>query len=114
MKVMKKAEAMKAMKVSMVARGKLARSAVLKGKKTKTVSGLTAASLMKNKRGKVVSKSASARAKKSYATSALKRWADAVKQARKELKITGFCPTGGSTQEGKRLYSMVKTVLATK
>merc|ERR1712127_572086 len=106
--VMKKA--MK--KVSVVARGKLAKSVVFRGIKAKTGGGLTKESLLKNKRGKVVSKAASARGKKSYASSALKKWCDAAKQARKELKLTGFVPVGGNTTQGKTLYAKVKAILA--
>merc|ERR1719511_424407 len=105
---------MKAMKVSMIAKGKRAKIAVFKGRKEKTSGGLTANKLLKNKRGKIVSKNASIRGKKNFASSALKKWSDAAKQARKEMKITGFCPVGGSTPEGKALYAKVKAILAKK
>merc|ERR1739844_159501 len=78
MKVMK---AMKAKRVSVIAKGKYARAAVFNGKKAKTTGGMTKATLSKNKRGKIVSKAASTRAKKSFANSALKKWADATKAA---------------------------------
>merc|ERR1712012_1104250 len=103
--------AMKVKKVSIVAKGRGAKARVFKGLKEKTVGGLTKATLVKNKGGKVVSKAASARGKKAWASSALKKWADAAKQARKELKIKGFCPVGGSTAEGKALYAEVKAIL---
>merc|ERR1712008_355893 len=67
MKVMKAMKAMKVMKVkvvSKIAKGKLARYTVFRGKKEKTQGGMTKANLVKNRRGKVVSKAASARAKK--------------------------------------------------
>merc|ERR1712129_634223 len=86
MKAMKKVK-----KVSIVARGKRARAAVFTGKKAKTMSGLTKDSLMKNKTGKIVSKAASARSKKAFAHSALKKWCEAVKKARTQLGISGFC-----------------------
>merc|ERR1712190_206152 len=107
MKAMKAAKAMKAMKkvkkVSKVARGRGAKAAVLKGKKEKTVGGLTAASLTKNKAGKVVSKKASAFGKKS-------KWCAAVKQARAELKIKGFCVCGGSSAQGKALLAKTRSI----
>merc|ERR1711978_415642 len=84
MKAMKKAK-----KVSKVATGKRAKSSVFRGTKEKTVGGLTKDKLVKNKLGKVVSKAASAASKKRWAASPLKKWIDACKQARKELKITG-------------------------
>merc|ERR1719436_325348 len=106
MKVMKKA-----MKASKIAKGPLARSSVFKGRKEKTAGGLTKAALVKNKRGKVVSKEASLRAKKAFASSGLKRWADATKAARKALGLTGFVPNGGKTAAGKALYAKAKSLL---
>merc|ERR1719151_319362 len=90
MKAMKKVK-----KVSIIAKGKRAKIAVFNGKKEKTVGGLTKATLIKNKSGKIVSKAASARSKKAFATSALKKWGDALKQARKEMGIKGFCAVNG-------------------
>merc|ERR1740123_2880883 len=109
MKVMKKA-----MKVSVIARGRGAKTRVFKGLKDKTVGGLTKASLTTSKRGKVVSKAASARSKEAWATSVLKKWADAAKQARKDMGITGFCPIGGSTPQDKALYAKVKAIVNKK
>merc|ERR1719507_2768455 len=94
MKAMKKVK-----KVSVIARGKLAKVAVFKGKKEKTVGGLTKATLTKSKSGKIVSKAASARSKKAFAQSPLKKWCDALKQARKQMGIKGFCPVGGKTAQ---------------
>merc|ERR1719360_285884 len=115
MKGMKAMKAMKAMKrakkVSIIARGKLAKSAVFNGTKAKTSGGLTKNTLIKSKRGKIVSKAASASSKKRFASSVLKKWSDALKQARKELGITGFCAVNGKTPEGKALYAKVKTIL---
>merc|ERR1712201_1108 len=89
MKVMKKKAAMKAMKamkkktVSKIATGRLAKVMVLRGSKGKTVGGVTAKDLTKNKHGKVVSKKLSAKGKASP-------WMIAVKKARAALKIKGF------------------------
>merc|ERR1712008_103113 len=108
-------KAMKAMKkvrkVSIIARGKLAKVAVFKGKKARTVGGLTKDTLTKSKSGKIVSKAASARAKKAFAQSALKKWCDALKQARKEMGVKGFCAVNGKTAQGKALYAKVKSIL---
>merc|ERR1719199_1058075 len=87
MKAMKAAKAMKAMKkksVSKIAKGRLSKVLVLRGSKAKTVGGLQAKDLCKNKYGKVVSKKSSDRAKKSP-------WIVALKKARTALKIKGFC-----------------------
>merc|ERR1719443_168062 len=79
---MKKKAAMKAMKamkkksVSKIARGVMSKATVLRGSKEKTVGGLTAKDLIKNKRGKIVSKKASAKGKKSP-------WIQAVGKARR-------------------------------
>merc|ERR1711933_669931 len=107
MKAMKKAK-----KVSIIAKGSRAKSSVFAGRKQKTVGGLTKESLTKNKFGKVVSKKASARAKKAYASSAIKAWADAVKAARKALGITGFVAIGGKSAAGKALYAKAKSILS--
>merc|ERR550537_1471636 len=82
MKVMKKKAAMKAMKamkkksVSKIGRGTHAKAMVLRGTEEKTVGGMTAKDLFKNKRGKIVSKKRAAMMKKSP-------WIQAVAQARK-------------------------------
>merc|ERR1719245_1229315 len=101
----------KAMKVSKVAKGKLARAIVFRGGKEKTSSGMTKDKLTKSKTGKIVSKASSARAKKAWATSPLKKWVDAVKQARKQLNVEGFCAVNGKTAQGKALYAKVKSIL---
>merc|ERR1719277_2755678 len=98
MKAMKAAAMKKAMKkvkkVSVIARGRAAK-----------------ATLVKSKSGKIVSKAASARAKKNWAGSALKKWGDACKQARKALGIKGFCAVGGKSAQGKALYAKTKAIL---
>merc|ERR1711948_98887 len=101
----------KVKKVSIIARGRAAKAAVFKGKKAKTVGGLTKATLVKSKSGKIVSKAASARAKAAFAKSPLKKWGDAVKQARKALGIKGFCAVGGKSAQGKALYAKAKAIL---
>merc|ERR1719316_112505 len=103
MKVMKKKAAMKAMKamkkksVSKIARGRMAYAMVLRGSKAKTVGGLTAKDLTKNKNGKVVSKKLSALGKKSP-------WIQACAKARKALKIKGFT----AIKKGTPLYAKAK------
>merc|ERR1719188_924562 len=108
--VMKKA--MKKKAVSIVAKGSRAKSSVFSGRKEKTSGGLTKDGLTKNKLGKVVSKKASARAKKAYATGPVKAWAEAVKSARKALGLTGFVPIGGQSAAGKALYAKAKSILS--
>merc|ERR1719263_1006692 len=69
MKAMKAAKAMKAMKakrISKIAKGKLSKAMVFRGSKERTVSGLNKAALLKNKRGKVVSKKQNAAGKRAY------------------------------------------------
>merc|ERR1712232_187921 len=96
---------------SVIAKGKNARAVVFRGSKAKTATGMTKDKLMKNKHGKIVSKSRSAHAKKAYANSALKRWGDAVKAARKALNLKGFVAIGGKSAQGKALYAKAKTLL---
>merc|ERR1719468_674266 len=81
---MKKVVMKKAMKVSKVATGVRARLVVFQGRKEKTTGGLSKDSLRKNKKGTLISKAASAASKKKFATSVLRKWADAAKQVRKE------------------------------
>ena len=50
----------------MIAKGTRAKSTVFAGRKEKTMNGLTKASLVINKRGKIVSKKSSANGKKVY------------------------------------------------
>merc|ERR1712087_454923 len=110
----KKAAAMKAMKamkkkvVSKIAKGKMARAVVFRGGKEKTLGGMNKSMLMKNKRGKIVSKKASANGKKAYAR--VQGWIKAVQAARKALSITGFAPVGGKTAAGKALYAKAKAI----
>merc|ERR1712083_395010 len=79
MKTMKK----KAMKkrVSKIARGRGAKAKVFYGKKESTTSGLKKTDLVLNKKGKVVSKKSSARAKKTFQRNVLAKWTKAVQQA---------------------------------
>merc|ERR1712187_771803 len=101
---MKSAKAMKKVKkVSILAKGRAAKAAVFSGRKAKTVGGLTKAKLIKSKAGKIVSKAASASAKKNWAKSPLKKWG-----------VTGFCAVGGKTAKGKALYAKAKAILAGK
>merc|ERR1719203_718671 len=102
---------MKATRASKTARGRGAKARVFSGRKVKTTGGLTKDKLCKNKNGKVVSKAASAAAKKAFAQSPLKAWCLAVKQARKALDMTGFVPIGGKSARGRALYAKAKAIL---
>merc|ERR1719491_2666246 len=104
-------KAMKVKKVTKVAKGRGAMSRVFRGAKERTVGGLTKDKLTKNKDGKVVSKARSAAAKKNYARSPLKKWADAVKAARKALGLTGFVAIGGKSAAGKALFAKAKSLM---
>merc|ERR1719414_1298877 len=94
-------KAMKAMK-SKIARGKMSKAMVFKGSREKTVGGLTASDIIKNRCGKLVSKKRSAKSKNNT-------WIKAIAAARKALGLVGFvainkCP------EGKALYAKAKTL----
>ena len=108
MKAVKAGKAMKAKRVSKVAKGKFAKAMVLKGSKAKTSGGLKKDMLFKNKRGKVVSKKASAAGKKRFAS--IKGWFTAVQQARKALNVSGFVAINGKTAQGKALYAKAKAM----
>ena len=100
-----------AMKKSRVARGKGAKTRVFRGKKHHTAGGLTRDDLKRNKRGRVVSKKASARASRSKGAKVISAWGKATKQARKQLGIKGFCPVGGKSARGQKLLKAVRSIL---
>merc|ERR1712113_921361 len=91
-------KAMKAKKISIIAKGKRMRSVVFSGSKTKTSSGLTKTDLMKNKRGKIVTKAQNVAGKKAYKH--ISAWVVALKKARKELQVKGFV----ACKKGSPLY----------
>merc|ERR1711988_1717837 len=78
------------------------RALVLSGKKEKTVKGLRAEDLMKNRWGRIVSRKVSAKSRGNP-------WIVATKRARASLGITGFCPVGGSSDLGKQLLAQAKS-----
>ena len=96
MKAMAAMKAMKAMKKKPIS-AKLARRHLFAGKITQNKSGYTKADFVKNKSGKVVSKKASLRAKKSP-------WIAACQKARAALKIKGFAVI----KKGTPLYKKAK------
>merc|ERR1711904_587061 len=101
-KVMKK----KSITKSKIARGRFAKSMVFKGRREKTVGGLTSTSLMKNKRGKIVSKKQSANGKRAYKN--VENWTKAFMQARRILHVQGFHAINGGSLQGKALYFKAK------
>merc|ERR1719473_2534003 len=95
-------KATKSKRVSKIARGRFAKALVLRGSKEKTAGGLKREALMKNKRGKVVSKRASAHGKKQYQR--IEGWTEAHMAARAALKVKGFVAINGRGLVGKALY----------
>merc|ERR1711937_645946 len=91
--------AMKAMKAMKEVSVRLAKRHVFAGKTAKTIGGLNKGDLVKNKRGKIVSKKAANRAKKSP-------WIAAVAAARKALNIKGFA----AIKKGSPLYNKAKAL----
>jgi len=96
MKAMAAMKAMKAMKKKAISKF-TARRQAFAGKIDTTKGGLKKSDLVKNKSGRVVSKKASLRAKKSP-------WIAAVQKARAALKIKGFC----AIKKGSPLYVKAK------
>merc|ERR1712178_116870 len=94
---MKKIAKKVAMRVAM-------KKAMKKAMKSKVAKG----KLMMNRRGKVVSKAASAAARKRC--SHLLAWGKAVAAARKQLDIKGFVAVGGKSAAGKALYAKAKSL----
>merc|ERR1719160_2422148 len=103
---------MKAKRVSKIAKGVRAKSAVFRGTKEKTIGGLTKALLMRNKRGKVVSKKANASGKRAFNN--IKDWVSSVVAARKALQVSGFVAINGKSLQGKALYVKSKALCAAR
>merc|ERR1719158_1855194 len=100
----------RAMKKSVIAKGKRAKSSVFRGTKAKTSGGLKKSDLDRSKTGKIVSRKASENAKKTFKKRGLDKWFNAVKAARKSLGITGFCPVGGKSAKGQALLKKVRSL----
>merc|ERR1712075_15994 len=94
--------AMKKKAVSKIAKGRLAKVVVFRGTKAKTYTGLSKTDLVKNKRGKIVTKKQAANGKKAYAN--IKGWTLAVQKARKALGVKGFV----AVKKGTPLYKKAK------
>merc|ERR1711881_142103 len=92
----------RAMKKSVVAKGKRGKSSVFRGTKAKTSGGLKRSDLTRSKSGKVVSKKASAHGKKAYKN--IRGWTVAVSKARKALGVKGFV----AVKKGSALYKKAK------
>merc|ERR1719235_2163153 len=95
-----------AMKKSVIAKGKRGKSSVFRGSKVKTSGGLKKSDLMKNKRGKVVSRKASTAAKKGKGYKAIMAWSAAFSKARKQLGVKGFKPC----KKGSALYKATMAI----
>merc|ERR1712176_773624 len=106
---MKSMRMRKAMKVSIIAKGKRGKSSVFHGTKVKTVGGLKKSDLKKNKAGKVVSKKASDAAKKGKGYKKVAAWGAAFAKARKALGIKGFVACGGKTRQGQALLAKTRS-----
>ena len=92
----------KTKRVSKIARGRLAKSQVFKGRKAKTASGMTKKDITRNKHGKYVSVKKSRRGKRNA-------WMKAVMKARSALKVKGFCAVGGKSKAGKTLLKKARS-----
>merc|ERR1719378_893258 len=99
---------MKKKRVSKVARGRFSKVLVFRGSKEKTVGGLTRDSLMRNKRGKIVSKRNNAKGKRAYKN--VETWTEAFMQAREMLRVEGFHALNGKSLQGKALYYKTKAL----
>lgn len=106
MKAMKAMSSMKKMAMKKSIKG--SKRQVFNGSKASTNSGLKKSDLKRNKNGKVVSAKKSALGKKAFAR--ISKWTKAVQQARKELKIKGFCAVGGKSSMGKQLLARARSL----
>merc|ERR1719262_1049719 len=106
MKAMRKV--MKKKKGSKGARSRFAKVQVFRGSKEKTIGGLTKDSLMRNKRGKIVSKRKNAMGKRSFKN--VETWTEAFMQAREMLRVEGFHAINGKSLQGRALYYKTKAL----
>jgi len=83
---------------------------VFNGAKAITKSGLTKKDLVKNKRGKVVTIKQSEAGKRHFQSSGMMGFRTAVDDARKELKIVGWCPVGGPSARGTALLKKARSL----
>merc|ERR1712232_810656 len=109
MKSARAGKVMKAKRVSKVARGRLTKVQVFRGRKECTAGGLKKDGLIKNKIGKVVSRKRSVAAKRRF-SAGLGKWIAAVSAARKALGITGFLAINGKSPQGKALYAKARVL----
>merc|ERR1712079_163474 len=107
MKIMK-VVSMKKVKISKIAKGKHARAVVFAGRREKTKTGLRKKDLVKNKKGKIVSKASRASGIKSYKN--ISGWTKATTMAKKALGLKGFVPVGGKRPTGKALYAKAMSI----
>ncbi|CAE8714688.1 unnamed protein product, partial [Polarella glacialis] len=105
-------KSMKAKRVSKVARGRLAKVMVFRGRRERTVGGLRKDSLVVNKRGRIVSKRASAHGKLSFKR--IETWVQAVMAARRAVNAKGFIAINGKKPGGRELYAKAKELRAGK
>merc|ERR1719419_493746 len=83
------------------------RNQVFRGSRLKVkTTGQTKKDLMKNKRGKVVSKKAHAKGRKIYKKNGIDKWTSAFMEARKNLGVTGF----QAIKKGTKLYNETKKI----
>merc|ERR1712109_44117 len=82
---------------------------VFRGTKQKTKSsGQTKGMLMKNKRGKIVSKKAHAKGVRTYKKNGLAKWTKAFMQARKNLGLKGFVACKKETRFNKKAMKLYR------
>merc|ERR1712179_349677 len=100
----------KAKRVSKVAKGRGAKARVFRGTKARTSGGLKKSDLVRNKRGKIVSRKRSERGKRLSNKYGIAKFGLAVKAARKALGIKGFQAIGGKTAKGQALLKKARSI----
>mmetsp|Transcript_67860 Transcript_67860/g.201989 ORF Transcript_67860/g.201989 Transcript_67860/m.201989 type:complete len:135 (+) Transcript_67860:112-516(+) len=105
---MKKAR--KPKRVPKIARGRSARALVFSGRREKTVGGVRREGLMRNTRGRIVSKRRNALGKRAFRN--VEGWVQAIMEARVALHSKGFVAINGKTLHGKALYLKAKSIRA--
>merc|ERR1711972_1060731 len=86
----------------------MGKALVFRGSRERTTGGVKADGLMKNKRGKIVSKRQNAHGKRIYKH--VEDWIEALMEARQALHSKGFVAVNGKTLQGKALYVKAKAI----
>lgn len=89
-----------------IGKGRLGKWLVFSGRRFRTVGGLRSKDLIRNKRGKIVSKKRAKRGTEVFGQ--IKQWLSCFMSVRTSLKVNGFVAINGKGALGKGIYNKTK------